>query len=150
MTNMSIQLYGWLILLKFYWFLNSSSQNLLLACFLIRPILDPKFPLMLVHSAHIFAISWKLQQSMYFAYDLCLMGHLCHWNRIEEIFDMMLSFLQCGDFELLVFWDPPRSFLPTRKDFVPQNPLIVLLCIDSCCLLQWFLHAMFDLFRTDL
>ena len=38
--------YGWLILLKFYWFLNSNSQNLLLACFLIRPILDPKFPLM--------------------------------------------------------------------------------------------------------
>ena len=38
--------YGWLILLKFYWFLNSNSQNLLLACFIIRPILDPKFPLM--------------------------------------------------------------------------------------------------------
>ena len=38
--------YGWLILLKFYWFLNSKSQNLLLARFLIRPILDPKFPLM--------------------------------------------------------------------------------------------------------
>ena len=38
--------YGWLILLKFYWFLNSNSQNLFLAHFLIRPILDPKFPLM--------------------------------------------------------------------------------------------------------
>ena len=38
--------YGWLILLKFYWFLISNSQNWLLACFLIRPILDPKFPLM--------------------------------------------------------------------------------------------------------
>ena len=34
------------ILLKFYWFLNSNSQNLLLERFLIRPILDPKFPLM--------------------------------------------------------------------------------------------------------
>ena len=41
--------YGWLILLKFYWFLNSNSQNLLLALFLIRPILDPKFPIM-VHN----------------------------------------------------------------------------------------------------
>ena len=40
--------YGWLILLKFDWFLNSNSQNLLLAFFLIRPILDPKFPLMAV------------------------------------------------------------------------------------------------------
>ena len=40
--------YGWLILLKFYWFLNSNSQNLLLARFLIRPILDPKFLLMVV------------------------------------------------------------------------------------------------------
>ena len=39
--------YGWHILLKFYWFLNSKSQNLLLACFLISPILDPKFPLMI-------------------------------------------------------------------------------------------------------
>ena len=38
--------YGSLILLKFYWFLNSNSQNLLLTRFLIRPILDPKFPLM--------------------------------------------------------------------------------------------------------
>ena len=38
--------YGWLILLKFYWFLNSISQKLILARFLIRPILDPKFPLM--------------------------------------------------------------------------------------------------------
>ena len=38
--------YGWLILLKFYWFLNSNSQNLFLARFLIRIILDPKFPLM--------------------------------------------------------------------------------------------------------
>ena len=38
--------YGWLILLKFYWFLNSNSQKLILARFLIRPILDPKFPLM--------------------------------------------------------------------------------------------------------
>ena len=38
--------YGWLILLKFYWFLNSNSQNLFLARFFIRPILDPKFPLM--------------------------------------------------------------------------------------------------------
>ena len=38
--------HGWLILLKFYCFLNSNSQNLLLAHFLIRPILDPKFPLM--------------------------------------------------------------------------------------------------------
>ena len=36
---------GWLILLKFYWFLNFNSQNLLLVRFLIRPILDPKFPL---------------------------------------------------------------------------------------------------------
>ena len=34
-------------LLKFYWFLNSNSQNLLLVRFLIRPILDPKFPLMI-------------------------------------------------------------------------------------------------------
>ena len=33
--------------MKFYWFLNSNSQNLLLARFLIRPILDPKFPLMI-------------------------------------------------------------------------------------------------------
>ena len=39
--------YGWLILLKLYWFLNSTSKNLLLAHFLIRPILNPKFPLML-------------------------------------------------------------------------------------------------------
>ena len=39
--------YGWLIILKFYWFLNSKSQNLLLVHFHIRPILDPKFPLML-------------------------------------------------------------------------------------------------------
>ena len=38
--------YGWLILLKFYWFLNSNSQKLIFARFLIRPILDPKFPLM--------------------------------------------------------------------------------------------------------
>ena len=38
--------YGWLILLKFYWFLNSNSQKIILARFLIRPILDPKFPLM--------------------------------------------------------------------------------------------------------
>ena len=38
--------YGWLILLKFYWFLKTNSQNLLLAHFLIRPILDPEFPLM--------------------------------------------------------------------------------------------------------
>ena len=37
--------YGWLILLKFYWFLNCNSQNLLLVYFLIRPISDPKFPL---------------------------------------------------------------------------------------------------------
>ena len=37
--------YGWLILLKFYWFLNSNSQNWLFVRFLIRPILDPKFPL---------------------------------------------------------------------------------------------------------
>jgi len=33
--------------LKFYWFLNSNSQKLILARFLIRPILDPKFPLMM-------------------------------------------------------------------------------------------------------
>ena len=32
--------------MKFYWFLNSNSQKLILARFLIRPILDPKFPLM--------------------------------------------------------------------------------------------------------
>ena len=38
--------YGWLILLKFYCFLNSNSQKLILARFLIRPILDAKFPLM--------------------------------------------------------------------------------------------------------
>ena len=44
--------YGWLILLKFYWFLNSNSQNLLLAHFLTRPILDPKFPLMAYNKQH--------------------------------------------------------------------------------------------------
>ena len=38
--------YGWLILLEFYWFVNSNSQELIVACFLIRPILDPKFTLM--------------------------------------------------------------------------------------------------------
>ena len=43
-VNSTIMVDG--ILLKFYWFLNSNSQNLLLAHFLIRPILDPKFPLM--------------------------------------------------------------------------------------------------------
>ena len=46
MTNMTINHYGWVIWLKFYWFLSSNSQNLLLAHFLIRPILDAKFPLM--------------------------------------------------------------------------------------------------------
>ena len=35
--------YGWLILLKFYWFLNSNSQEFIV---LIRPILDPKSPIM--------------------------------------------------------------------------------------------------------
>ena len=34
--------------MKFYWFLNSKSQKLILARFLIRPILDPKFPLMMM------------------------------------------------------------------------------------------------------
>ena len=38
-----------LILCKFYWFLNSNSQKLILARFLIRPILDPKFPLMIIY-----------------------------------------------------------------------------------------------------
>ena len=42
--------YCWLILLKFYWFLNSNPQKRILACFLIRPILDPKFPLMGFHN----------------------------------------------------------------------------------------------------
>ena len=36
-----------LFLLKFYWFLNSNAQKLILARFLIRPILDPKFPLVI-------------------------------------------------------------------------------------------------------
>ena len=51
--------YGWLILLKFYWFLNSNSQNLLLAHFLIRPILDPKFPLMFISIKRVHAIIRK-------------------------------------------------------------------------------------------
>ena len=46
MTNMSIQPLWLTHLIEFYWFLNSNLENLLLVCFLIRPILDPKFPLM--------------------------------------------------------------------------------------------------------
>ena len=36
---------GWLILLEFYWFLNSNSQELIVDAF-SWPILDPKFPLL--------------------------------------------------------------------------------------------------------
>ena len=46
MTNMSIQPLWLTHFNEILLVLEFHSQNLLLACFLIRPILDPKFPLM--------------------------------------------------------------------------------------------------------
>ena len=46
MKNMSIQPLWLTHFIEFLLVLNSNSQNLLLARFLIRPILDTKFPLM--------------------------------------------------------------------------------------------------------
>ena len=43
----------------------------------------------LVQPTHLFVISLKLQQAINFVYDLRLMGHSCHWNRLDELFNMM-------------------------------------------------------------
>ena len=46
MTNMSIQPLWLTYFIEILLVLESNSQSLILAHFLIRPILDPKFPLM--------------------------------------------------------------------------------------------------------
>ena len=46
MTNMSIQPLWLTYFIEILLVLNSNSQKSILARFLIRPILDPKFPLM--------------------------------------------------------------------------------------------------------
>ena len=51
--------------MKFYSFLNSNSQNLLLARFLIRPILDPKFPLM--HLIHLEQVLYIFKENKFYA-----------------------------------------------------------------------------------
>ena len=69
--------YGWLILLKFYWFLNFNSQNLLLVRFLIRPILDPKFPLILesFHEIWMNIVLAKIVAWSYiYAYEFAIMN----------------------------------------------------------------------------
>ena len=89
--------YGWLILLKFDWFLNSNSQNLLLAFFLIRPILDPKFPLMAVAEKarwHNRKDEAYILLSLYLSLSLELIFHLDGltfpnevWIKLESLFE---------------------------------------------------------------
>ena len=115
--------YGWLILLKFYWFLISNSQNLLLALFLIRAILDPKFPLMTCVVFHVPSVYWTTFHvplryiERYFTYSIVYRKAPCVWLCIRQHYYL---------FEI------PRTLSisrdPTRIPYPPENiPLAILL-----------------------
>ena len=63
----------------------------------------------------IFPIDLIEQNVITFSYGVYLRWNKCHWNHLDEPFDLVLVFLRLEDFKKFSFLDPPGSFLPTEK-----------------------------------